>query len=88
MSSNTTSISSLKSAHVAAEVGGVSGLAGVPTPPGNQTTWSRASARAAYSAGLINQTAFNEVMNALKTYEEVSYQSARDAEGSSGMIPY
>jgi hypothetical protein len=69
--SNATSISTLKTAHTAAEVGGVTFNTGaVPAPLGNATTWSRASARAAYSAGPINQTQFNAVMNALEVYEQ------------------
>jgi hypothetical protein len=88
MASNSTSISTLKSAHTAAETGGVSGLAGVPSPPGNSTTWSRTSARAALAAGQIDQRGYNLILNALENYEATSYQSARDTEGSSGMIPY
>jgi hypothetical protein len=87
MASNSTSIATLKSAHTAAEVGGVSGLAGVNSPIGNSTAWSRAEARKQYSAGTINQTQFNGVMTALQNYESTQYQAARDAEGSSGMIP-
>jgi hypothetical protein len=88
MASNSTSISTLKSAHAAAEVGGVTFNTGaVPAAPGNATTWSRYTARAAYAAGTINQTQFNEVMNALAVYEQTQYQSARDTEGSSGALP-
>jgi hypothetical protein len=87
MATNSTSISTLKSAHVAAEVGGVSGLAGVPSPPGNASTWSRTSARAALAAGQIDQRGYNEILNALAVYEQTQYQNARDTEGSTGMLP-
>jgi hypothetical protein len=88
MASNSTSIATLKSAHTAAEVGGVSGLAGVPSPLGDASGWSRYAARAAYASGQINQTQLNEVLNALAVYEQTSYQNARDQEGSSGALPY
>jgi hypothetical protein len=89
MASNSTSVATLKSAHTAAEVGGVTFNTGaVLAPLGNATTWSRTSARAAYASGSITQSAFNQIMNALEVYEQVSYQSARDQEGSSGMLPY
>jgi hypothetical protein len=87
--SNATSISTLKSAHVAADVGGVTFNTGaVLAPLGNSTTWSRASARTAYGAGLISQGAFNQIMNALENYESTTYMAARDQEGSTGSIPY
>ena len=89
MASNSTSISTLKSAHTAAEVGGVTFNTGaVPAPLGNATTWSRYTARAAYAAGTINQTQLNEILNALAVYESAQYMAARDAEGSTGSIPY
>ena len=44
--------------------------------------------RAAYSSGSINQMQFNEIMNALENYEATQYQSARDTEGSIGVLPY
>ena len=88
--SNATSISTLKTAHTAAEVGGVTFNTGATVAAlGNSTTWSRYAARAAYASGQINQTQFNEVMNALlAVYEQTQYQSARDTEGSTGSIPY
>jgi hypothetical protein len=80
--SNATSISTLKTAHNAADFAGVTFNTGaVLAPLGNATTWSRYSARAAYSSGLISQGAFNQIMNALQVYEATQYQQARDAEG-------
>jgi hypothetical protein len=38
--------------------------------------------------GQINQGQFNSIMNALAVYEETQYQSARDTEGSTGVLPY
>jgi hypothetical protein len=88
MASNSSSVSTLKNAHTSAEVGGVSGLPGVPTAPGNAgTTWSRYAARAAYANGQISQGQYVIVMNALAGYEQVTYQTARDNEGSTGMLP-
>jgi hypothetical protein len=87
--SNSTSISTLATAHTAAETGGVTfNTAAVQSPLGNATTWSRASARAAYGAGQITQGAFNAIMNALSNYERVQYLAARDSEGSTGVLPY
>ena len=87
MASNSSSVSTLKNAHTSAEVGGVSGLPGVPTAPGNAgTTWSRYAARAAYANGQISQGQYVIVMNALAGYEQVTYQTARDNEGSTGML--
>ena len=87
--SNSTSISTLKTAHTAAEAGGVSFNSGaVPSVGNSTTTWSRASARAQYGAGNISQGQFNEIMNALAVYEQTQYQTSRDTEGSSGVLPY
>jgi hypothetical protein len=87
--SNATSISTLKTAHTAAEVGGVTFNTGATVAPlGNSTTWSRSAARSAYASGAISQASFNSVMNALAVYEATQYQSARDTEGSTGSIPY
>ena len=54
--SNATSIATLKTAHTAAETGGVTFNTGATVAPlGNSTTWSRASARSAYASGAISQ---------------------------------
>jgi hypothetical protein len=64
--SNTGLVSTVKSVQAAVEIGGVFGLPGAPTPPGNQTTWSRASATVALAAGSITQGQYNSVMRALE----------------------
>jgi hypothetical protein len=77
--SNATSISTLATAHTAAETGGVTfGTGAVQAPLGNATTWSRSSARVAFGSGLISQGAFNAIMNALSNYERTQYQAARE----------
>jgi hypothetical protein len=88
MASNATSTSTAKTAHTAAEAGGVTFNSGAAPAVGNMgTTWSRSTARAAYGNGTINQGQFNEIMNALAVYEQTQYQSARDTEGSTGALP-
>ena len=72
-------ISTVKSTQAAVETGGVSGLPGVPSPVGNATTWSRASATTALANGSITQGQYNSVMKALEVYKQTQVDNARDA---------
>lgn len=81
--SNATSSATLKTAHAAAETGGVTFNAAI----GGSTVWSRAAARVAYGSGSINQTRFDLIMTALQNYESTQYEAARDTEGSTGVLP-
>ena len=82
--SNSTVVSTVKSTTAAVETGNITGLAGVPTPPGNQTGWSHASATTALAAGSITQGQYNSVMKALEVYKQTQIDNARDTAGVRG----
>jgi hypothetical protein len=83
---NTTTIATVKSNHVAAETGGITFNTGATvTPPGNATTWSRASAKAALSSGAISQSQFVSVMGAIASWESAQNSAAYDSIRGTGL---
>jgi hypothetical protein len=60
-----------------AEFGGVSNLAGAPSPPGNLTVWSHALAESAKAAGTITGPQYVAVRNALAGYEQAQNSLAK-----------
>jgi hypothetical protein len=80
-------IASVKTAHVAAEVAGITPNTGATvTPTGNLTSWSRVSARAALAAGSITQSQFVSVMHFLTMIEQVQVTAAKDVLRAAGEI--
>jgi hypothetical protein len=63
--------SSVTSNHGSAEFGGITFNTGATVaPPGNATTWSRSTARAALGSGAITHAQFVAVMGAISNWEE------------------
>jgi hypothetical protein len=83
---NTTTIASVKSNHVSAETGGITFNTGATvTLPGNQTTWSRASAGVALANGQITQSQFVSVIGAIATWEQAQNGAAYDSIRGTGL---
>lgn len=83
---NTSLVSTIKTTHTAVEFGGVSFNTGATVPAiGNSTTWSRNSARAALAEGLITQSQYNAIWNALACYEQTQVDAARDTLRGTGL---
>jgi hypothetical protein len=80
--------SSVASNHASAETGGITFNTGATvTPPGNATTWSRASARAALGAGSITQAQYVAVMGAISSWEEAQNTNAKATLRASDNFP-
>jgi hypothetical protein len=77
--------SSVVSAHKSAEAGGITFNTGATVaPPGNSTTWSRASARVALANGSITQSQFVTVMQSITGWEQTQIDNARDTLRATG----
>lgn len=84
MTARDTYQTSVATAHASATVGGISNLPGAPSLPGNQTTWSVVSARAAFAAGQITVSQLFSALNAIEGWRQSQIQSARDTLRSTG----
>ena len=74
--SNSTALTTQKTAHTAVTVGGVTFNAAIA----GQTVWSRASASAALANGTITQAQYILVSNLLTNYEQTQIDASRDAQ--------
>jgi hypothetical protein len=71
--------------HGTAEFGGITpNTAATVTPPGNMTSWSRASAKAALASGAITQSQFVSVMSWIATWEQEQISAAKSVLRSTG----
>lgn len=85
MSSRDTYISSIATAHASATTGGITFNTGATVAPArNATTWSVASAKAAFANGDITASQYFSVLNAIEGWRQSQIQSARDTLRSTG----
>jgi hypothetical protein len=72
-----TYVTSIITNHATAQFGGISGLPGAPTPPGNATVWSHALAETARASGAISQSAYVQAKVALAAWEQAQASLAK-----------
>jgi hypothetical protein len=67
---------SVSNNHASAEIGGITFNTGA-MPPGNATTWSRASARSALANGALTQSQFTTLMQQISGWEQAQNSLAK-----------
>ena len=68
--------SSVSSNHASAETGGISGLPGAAAP-GNATTWSRVTAKAALASGALTAAQYVDAMQRISGWEQAQNSLAK-----------
>jgi hypothetical protein len=87
MTARDTFNASVAANHVSAETAGIAFNTGATVaPPGNATTWSRVSARAALASGAISQSQFVTVMGAISGWEQAQNGSAKSVLRATGDV--
>jgi len=81
---NSTVVATISTNHTTAEFGGITGLAGAPSLPGNIPSWSRKSTQSALQAGAITSAQHFQVMKQIDMWEQCQAGNALDSNSLRG----